>query len=61
VFQQLEGTIEKTGLPRALQFRNQLLDFVKNESLKAQPNERLLGSSEIIDSVLGKTKRLEQD
>jgi hypothetical protein len=34
---------------------------VKNESLKAQPNERLLGSSEIIESVLGKTKRLEQD
>jgi hypothetical protein len=61
VFQQLEETIEKTGLPRALQFRNQLLDFVKNESLKAQPNERLLGSSEIIESVLGKTKRLEQD
>jgi hypothetical protein len=34
---------------------------VKNESLKAQPNERLLESSEIIESVLGKTKRLEQD
>ena len=47
--------------PKALQFREQLLDFVKNESLKAQPNERLLGSSEIIESVLGKTKRLEQD
>jgi hypothetical protein len=47
--------------PKALQFRHQLLDFVKNESLKAQPNERLLGSSEIIESVLGKTKRLEQD
>jgi hypothetical protein len=37
------------------------LDFVKNESLKAQPEERLLGSSEIIESVLGKMKRLEQD
>jgi hypothetical protein len=47
--------------PKALQFRHQLLDFVKNESLKARPNERLLGSSEIIESVLGKTKRLEQD
>ncbi len=47
--------------PKAIQFRNQLLEFVKNESLKAQPNERLLGSSEIIESVLGKTKRLEQD
>jgi len=47
--------------PKAIQFREQLLEFVKNESLKAQPNERLLGSSEIIESVLGKTKRLEQD
>jgi hypothetical protein len=47
--------------PKALQFRHPLLDFVKNESLKARPNERLFGSSEIIESVLGKTKRLEQD
>jgi hypothetical protein len=47
--------------PKALQFRHQLLDFVKNESLKGRPNERLLRSSEIIESVLGKTKRLKQD
>ena len=47
--------------PKALLFREQLVDFVKTESLKAKPNERLLGSSEIIESVLGKTKRLEQD
>jgi hypothetical protein len=46
---------------KALQFREQLVDFVKRESSKAQPRERLLGSSEIIESVLGKTKRLEQD
>ena len=47
--------------PKALLFREQLVDFVTTESLKAKPNERLLGSSEIIESVLGKTKRLEQD
>ena len=29
--------------------------------MKAKPEERLLGSSEIIDSVLGKLKRLEQN
>ncbi|MCP5018023.1 MAG: hypothetical protein GY938_22535, partial [Ketobacter sp.] len=46
---------------KTLQFREQLLDFLKNESLKAQPEERLLGSSEIIESVLGKMKRLEKD
>jgi transposase InsO family protein len=47
--------------PRVRQLREQLLAFVENESLKAQPNERLLGSSEIIESVLGKLKRLEQN
>ena len=35
--------------------------FVAQESAKARPDERLLGSSEVIESVLGKLKRLEQD
>ena len=39
----------------------QLLAFVAEESLKAKPNERLLGSSEVIESVFGELKRLEQD
>lgn len=39
----------------------QLLAFVAEESLKANPNERLLGSSEVIESVFGKLKRMEQD
>ena len=47
--------------PKVIQLREQLLAFVKNESLKAKPDERLLGSSEIIESVLGKLKRLEQN
>ena len=47
--------------PTAIQIREQLLTFVKNESLKANPNERLLGSSEVIESAFGKMKRLEQD
>ena len=47
--------------PTAIQIREQLLAFVKNESLKAKPNERLLGSSEIIESAFGKMKRLEHD
>ncbi len=47
--------------PKAIELREQLLDFVKAESLKAKPNERLLGSSEIIESVLGKMKWLEKD
>jgi hypothetical protein len=47
--------------PKVLQLREQLLAFVKKESLKAKPEEHLLGSSEIIESVLGKLKRLEQN
>ena len=39
----------------------QLLAFVTEESLKTKRNERLLGSSEVIESVFGKLKRLEQD
>ncbi len=38
----------------------QLLAFVAAEALKATPKERLLGSSEVIESVFGKFKRLEQ-
>ena len=47
--------------PTGIQIKEQLLDFVKSESVKAKPNERLLGSSEVIESVFGKVKRLEQD
>jgi hypothetical protein len=46
--------------PLTRQVRRELLDFVAQEAAKAQPNERLLGSSEVIESVLGKQKRLEQ-
>jgi len=38
-----------------------LLTFVAEQSCQAQHHERLLGSSEVIESVLGKFKRLEQD
>lgn len=37
-----------------------LLSFVATEAAKAAPHERLLGSSEVIELVLGKLKRLEQ-
>ena len=37
-----------------------LLTFVETEAAKAAPHERFLGSSEVIASVLGKLKRLEQ-
>lgn len=41
--------------------REELLDFIDQEAQKAKGNERLLGSSEIIESVFGKYKQLEHD
>jgi len=41
--------------------RAQIMTFLITEALKTQPNERLLGSSEVIESVFGKFKRLEHD
>ncbi len=38
-----------------------LLEFVKLEAMKAKPNEILLGSSEVIESLFGKQKNLSQD
>jgi hypothetical protein len=46
---------------RSQRVRTELVAFVAQEAAKARPNERLLGSSEVIESVLGKVKRLEQD
>jgi hypothetical protein len=39
----------------------QTLAFVEEESSKAKPDERLLGSSEVIESLFGKLKGIEQD
>lgn len=39
---------------------NELIDFVEQESSKAQNDERLLGSSEVIESIFGKLKYLEK-
>jgi hypothetical protein len=51
----------KSQTPKAMRVRAELLDFVEQESEKAGKDERLLGSSEIIESVFGKMKRLEHD
>lgn len=45
---------------RASQISEELLAFVAQQAALARPHERLLGSSEVIESVFGKMKRLEQ-
>lgn len=58
--------LEKELTPEVLSERNRrvkkaLLEYVKEESGKAQPKERLVGSSEVIESVFGKYKSLIKD
>ncbi len=55
------GFDDRELFPKAKHLQQQLIDFVKEEAMKARPNERLVGSNEIIESVFGKLKRLEQD
>lgn len=43
------------------QIQNELIGFVKEQAEKARPDERLLGSSEIIESSFGKLKYLEKN
>jgi len=58
----LEGRLPpRASTERAGRIRAGLLTFVAQEEAKARPNERLLGSSEVIESVFGKLKRLERD
>jgi len=59
--------LEKHLLPlpaqtqRTQRVRRELVAFVAEQEAQVHPDERLLGSSEVIESVLGKMKRLEQD
>jgi hypothetical protein len=48
-----------THTARGRRVGQQLLAFVRAESAKAAAQERLLGSSEVIESVFGKQKRIE--
>ncbi len=51
----------QAGTDRSEKIRRELSAFVAEEELKVRPGERLLGSSEVIESVFGKLKRMEQD
>jgi hypothetical protein len=58
---ELEQHLPPGRTQSAQRVREQLLGFVAEESLKAKPQERLLASSEVLESVFGQLKRLEQD
>ena len=48
-------------IARVKRVSTELVAFIAAESFKARPDERLVGSSEVIESVFGKLKHLEQD
>lgn len=57
---QLQHRLAEMGtLPRTQQVSAELLQFVRAEGAKAKPGERLVGSSEVIESIFGKWKHLE--
>lgn len=49
------------GSERVTRIRTELLAFVTQESSQAHPAERLLGSSEVVESVFGKLKHIERN
>jgi hypothetical protein len=51
--------LEPGATARTAQIRWQLIEYVLDESLKARPAERLIGSSEVLESVFGKFKYLQ--
>ena len=55
---ELAAILPQATVPAARSLRKQLLQFVKEEGQRAQEGERLLGSSEVLESIIGKFKYL---
>ena len=55
---ELEACMPKPATRAAQQMRRQLLEFVREQGQQAREGERLLGSSEVLESVIGKFKYL---
>lgn len=51
--------VKNATTERTKKVKQELVDFVAGEAAKAKEGERLLGSSEVIESVIGKLKRAE--
>lgn len=61
--QELRGLLRLSPNPtaRTIRIRWSLIEYVLDASLKAKPGERLLGSSEVIESVFGKFKYMQRE
>jgi hypothetical protein len=55
---ELAAALPAPGTPAACRFRQVLLEFIQQEAAEAREGERLLGSSEVLESIIGKFKHL---
>lgn len=53
--------LKLNGSPTANKFKQDVIEYVRSEAIKAHPNEKLPGSSEIIESLFGKQKFIEKE
>ena len=56
--EELAAVLPKPATPAACRLRKQLLEFVETQGQQAKEGERLLGSSEILESIIGKFKNV---
>jgi hypothetical protein len=56
--EELDGLLPKPATPAVQRLRKQLLEFVAVQGQQAQTGERLLGSSEVLESIIGKFKHV---
>jgi hypothetical protein len=54
--EELAAILPKPTTPAAKRMRKQLLEFVHDEAQQTHEGERLLGSSEVLESIIGKFK-----
>jgi len=55
---ELAATLPKSTIPAVQRLRKQLLEFVAAECQQTREGERLLGSSEVLESIIGKFKHV---
>jgi len=59
--EELAAVLPKPTTPAAQRLRKQLLAFIQEEAQQAREGERLLGSSEVLESIIGKFKYVAGD
>jgi hypothetical protein len=56
--EELAAVLPKSTVPAVQRLRKQLLEFIAAQGSQAREGERLLGSSEVLESIIGKFKQV---